>query len=94
MKELGAVLHQARKQKGLTIEDVEKETRIRAQFLIAIEEGELHEIPGELCSHLYGRMRSGGFGSDEMMVQYEMREAWFTEQAQSRNGEQRTRRKN
>ena len=74
VKELGAVLHQARKEKGLTIEDVEKETRIRTQFLIAIEEGELHEIPGEVYARAFIRAyaKAVDLDPDEMMVQYEM----------------------
>jgi cytoskeletal protein RodZ len=75
VKELGAIIHQARKQKGLTLEDVEQETRIRTQFLIAIEEGELHEIPGEAYARAFIRSYAKvvGLDPDEMMAQYDLR---------------------
>jgi cytoskeletal protein RodZ len=45
MIKLGSLLYQQRIQKHLTLEEVEKETKIKASFLSALEKGEYHKLP-------------------------------------------------
>lgn len=45
MKTVGQMLKEARLKKGLSLEDIERETKIRIQFLKAIEQDEYHKLP-------------------------------------------------
>lgn len=45
MVRLGQKLHELRLSKGLSLEDVTRETKIRPAFLNAIERGEYHKLP-------------------------------------------------
>lgn len=45
MEEIGRTLKQARSRLGLTLEEAERSTRIRARYLEALERGELAELP-------------------------------------------------
>ena len=45
MVKLGQRLHKQRLQKKLTLEEIAKETKIKAVFLAAIEKGEYHKLP-------------------------------------------------
>ncbi|HJV45384.1 MAG TPA: RodZ domain-containing protein [Bacillota bacterium] len=51
MSELGHMLKEARLKKGLSLEDLHKETKIQKRYLEAIEEGNLDALPG----HFYAR---------------------------------------
>jgi cytoskeletal protein RodZ len=48
MHELGAVLRKAREAKGMTLEDIQNQTKISRRYLEAIEEGDFTLIPGEV----------------------------------------------
>ena len=43
---IGLTLHQARRQRDLTLEDVEKDTKIRVRYLEAMERGDYAALPG------------------------------------------------
>ena len=45
MKTVGEILKQTRLQKKITLEEIEKATRIRKKFLIAFEENQLDKLP-------------------------------------------------
>lgn len=45
MVRLGQLLHQQRLKKKLTLDDVEKATKIKSSFLASIERGEYHRLP-------------------------------------------------
>lgn len=45
MVRFGQRLYEARRKKGLTVEEVAKATRIRPQFIIAIEKGDYRKLP-------------------------------------------------
>jgi len=47
MKTSGEILKEKRLEKGLTLETVEKNTKIRQKYLKAIEEGKIDNIPGK-----------------------------------------------
>lgn len=56
MEELGALLEQARKEQGISLAEMEEKTKIKQEFLVAIENGQFHKIPGE--AYLKGFLRS------------------------------------
>ncbi len=58
MEEIGRRLKAARMAKGLTLEEVEEETRIRRKYLEALETGRTDLIPGEV--YVKGFLRSYG----------------------------------
>lgn len=51
MSELGQVLQRAREEKGISLDDVQKATKIQRRYLEAIERGHFHILPG----HFYAR---------------------------------------
>lgn len=56
MDELGQILRQAREKKGLSIEEVNEETRISVRYLEALENGEYHVLP--TATHTRGFLRN------------------------------------
>ncbi|MGC5324025.1 helix-turn-helix domain-containing protein [Brevibacillus sp. SYSU BS000544] len=51
MSELGQVLQRAREEKGISLDDVQRITKIQRRYLEAIERGHFHILPG----HFYAR---------------------------------------
>lgn len=56
MNELGHILREAREARGLTLAEVEGETRINSRFLAALEEGEYQLLPTPV--HVRGFLRN------------------------------------
>ena len=56
MNELGHILREAREARGLTLAEVESETRINSRFLAALEEGEYQILPTPV--HVRGFLRN------------------------------------
>ncbi len=56
MFEIGSSLRQARERRGLQLADVQRETRIRARYLQALEEERFELLPGE--AYVKGFLRS------------------------------------
>jgi cytoskeletal protein RodZ len=56
MDELGQILHEARENKGLTLEEAFQETRINAKYLEALEKGEYQTLPTPV--HIRGFLRN------------------------------------
>lgn len=56
LKEIGEVLETTRKQKGLKVEDLAQMLKIRQRYLLAIERGELDELP--VSAYIIGYLRS------------------------------------
>jgi len=77
MSELGQWLREARQAKGLSLEEVEAETRIHSPFLTAFEEGNYDELPAEV--HTKGFLRNYalflGLDPAEALEKYETGEA-------------------
>lgn len=69
MGELGQLLRQAREEKGISLEEVEKATRIRQRYLVALEEGDYGQLPTP--GHIQGFLRNyaGHIGLDWKEVQ-------------------------
>ncbi|NET69455.1 MAG: helix-turn-helix domain-containing protein [Moorea sp. SIO1G6] len=55
MNELGHILREAREARGLSLAEVESETRINSRFLAALEEGEYQALPTPV--HVRGFLR-------------------------------------
>ncbi|MFQ5401387.1 MAG: helix-turn-helix domain-containing protein [Anaerolineae bacterium] len=56
MNELGHILREARENRGLTLAEVEKQTRIRVKFLEALESGNYAKLPTP--AHVRGFLRN------------------------------------
>lgn len=56
MNELGHILREAREARGMTLAEVESETRINTRFLSALEEGEYETLPTPV--HVRGFLRN------------------------------------
>ena len=56
MDELGLILQEARENKGLTIEEVQEETRINTTYISALENGEYDVLPSPV--HVRGFLRN------------------------------------
>lgn len=72
MKELGAWLKGVREEKNISIEDLQKETKIRKTYLVAIEEGNEDRLPGEVYLKGFLRNYALAIGLDpaEVMAKY------------------------
>jgi cytoskeletal protein RodZ len=46
--ELGTLLKKAREEKGLSLDDIQEETKIRKKYLEAIEENNFDILPGKV----------------------------------------------
>lgn len=55
MGHLGEVLREARRRKGITLAQAEKETRIREKYLAALEEEDYESLPGNVYAKGYLR---------------------------------------
>ncbi|WP_232697119.1 helix-turn-helix domain-containing protein [Brevibacillus daliensis] len=73
MSELGQVLKRAREEKGISLEEIQKMTKIQTRYLEAIERGHFHFLPG----HFYARAfiksyaEAVGLDSTEILEQYQ-----------------------
>ena len=74
MKEIGAVLYEARTEQGLTLEELSERTRIRVDYLKAVEEGNPEKVPGEAYFRAFIRTyaREVALDPEELLVRYEM----------------------
>lgn len=65
---LGTLLEKARQEQGLTIEEMSKRTKIRSQFLQAIEEEQYHLLPGEAYVKPFIRTYTKALGLEEHVM--------------------------
>jgi len=77
MSELGQWLRDARQAKGLSLEQAEAKTRIRAKFLVALEEGNDGDLPAEIYTRGFVRNYALFLGLDptEALEKYTSRDA-------------------
>lgn len=62
--ELGSILRQAREARGLTLEQVEEETKIRLRYLAALEEENFALLPGRFFARSFLRTYARYLGLD------------------------------
>ncbi|RYL95285.1 helix-turn-helix domain-containing protein [Sporolactobacillus sp. THM7-4] len=53
MSELGQTLKNAREEKGLSLDDLQEETKIQKRYLRAIEDGDFKQLPGEFYTRAF-----------------------------------------
>ena len=71
MQEIGEVLRERRESLGTSLEEIEAVTKIRLRYLKAIEEGQFHEIPGEVYVRGFLRKYAQCLGLDgEKIVEH------------------------
>jgi len=66
MKEIGDLLRNTRLEKGLSLKDVQTETKIRQKYLEALEKGDFQVIPGEVYLKGFLRCYANALGLDGM----------------------------
>ena len=73
MQHLGQALRQARESRGLTVEQAERDTRIRAKFLVGMENGDLSEIPSRVQARgfLYNYAQYLGLNPTDIVAQFD-----------------------
>jgi cytoskeleton protein RodZ len=72
VSELGALLRQAREDRGISLLEAEQATHIRRVFLQALEEGRYEDLPGEVYGRGFVRNYAGFLGLDpeELLREY------------------------
>lgn len=72
MDQIGNVLKEAREKKGLTIDDIQTETKIQRRYLVSIELGELDKLPGNFYAKAFVKQYADAVGLDstEILSQY------------------------
>lgn len=64
MDNIGKVLRQARIDQGMTIDDLQKKTRIQKRYLIAIENGDFDQLPGQFYVRAFIKQYGENVGVD------------------------------
>ena len=72
MADIGDKLKSAREAKGLSIEDIEKATKIQSRYLTAIEKNEFDKLPGDFYVRAFIRQYAQVVGLDgkELLSEY------------------------
>lgn len=72
MNQIGNVLKEARENKGLTVDDIQIETKIQKRYLVHIEAGELDKLPGNFYAKAFVKQYAEAVGLDsaEILSQY------------------------
>lgn len=72
MTELGTMFKEARIKLGLTINEMAERTKIRSEFLTAIEEENFHQLPGEAYVRPFIRTYARALSLDEKEIALEL----------------------
>lgn len=72
MADIGQKLREAREAKGLSLEDVEKATKIQSRYLTAIENNDFDRLPGDFYARAFIRQYAQIVGLDgkELLADY------------------------
>ncbi len=72
--ELGSLLKRARQEKGLSLDDIQEETKIRKKYLEAIEENNFDVLPGNVYLKVFikGYAREVGIDYQKLLENYEI----------------------
>lgn len=68
MSELGQVLQRAREEKGISLDDVQKTTKIQRRYLEAIERGHFHILPGHFYARAFIKSYAEAVGLDPNQI--------------------------
>ncbi|UOE92780.1 RodZ domain-containing protein [Alkalihalobacillus sp. LMS39] len=73
MSELGQRLKESREEKGMSLDDLQKSTKIQRRYLAAIEEGRFDTLPGKFYARAFVKSYSEavGLNPDEIFEQYQ-----------------------
>ncbi len=73
MSELGQVLQRAREEKGISLDDIQKATKIQRRYLEAIERGHFHVLPGHFYARAFIKSYAEAVGLDptHILSQYQ-----------------------
>lgn len=82
MRQLGEFLQNARESRGVTLQDISLETKIRLDYLEAIEKGEFDKLPGEFYARTYLRTYAKTIGLSEALVLEKYEEIFNESEAQ------------
>ncbi|WP_100487738.1 helix-turn-helix domain-containing protein [Sporolactobacillus pectinivorans] len=64
MSELGQALREAREEKGLSLDDLQEETKIQKRYLSAIEKGDFKQLPGDFYLRAFIKSYAEAVGLD------------------------------
>ncbi|GGL43680.1 helix-turn-helix domain-containing protein [Sporolactobacillus putidus] len=64
MSELGQTLKEAREAKGLSLDDLQEETKIQKRYLQAIEDGDFKQLPGDFYTRAFIKSYAESVGLD------------------------------
>lgn len=72
MSELGVRLQNARMEKGLSLDELQKKTKIQKRYLEAIEEGDFSKMPGDFYARAFVKSycESVGLSSDQVFEEH------------------------
>ena len=73
MSDIGDKLKNARKANGMTIEDIEKITKIQRRYLYAIEENQFDQLPGDFYVRAFIKQYAQvvGLNGKELLDEYQ-----------------------
>ncbi len=73
MKEVGAILKEARMEKGYSLDDIQKMTKIQKKYLTALEEGNEESLPGNFYARAFIRQYAEkvGLDGDQLIEEYD-----------------------
>lgn len=68
MSELGLVLKKAREEKGVSLDDIQRMTKIQRRYLEAIERGHFHLLPGHFYARAFIKSYAEAVGLDSAQI--------------------------
>lgn len=70
--EIGARLKEAREEQNISLDTLQETTKIQKRYLVAIEEGNLHILPGKFYARAFIKeyATAVGLDSNELLVEY------------------------
>ena len=86
-REIGAILREARRDAGVTLEDVEYETKIRKRYLDALEREDYADLPSAVYARGFLKTYANYLGLDGEELSRELKDRWDTVQERQRQPE-------
>lgn len=85
MADIGQILKKARKEKGLTLDDLQQTTKIQKRYLIAIEEDNFDSLPGKFYVRAFIKQyaETVGLNAEELLADLDTAKSTEEEQTQA-----------